>query len=436
MRMKRLSRRLRAYSTAFAVSLGTAFCLMVAGVALYFWQPAPPSTITIATGPAGSNFQLFAQRYKKILAKNGVNLVIVPSEGSLDNLKKLTAPKSQVDVAFVQGGIGGEVDSSDLRSLGSLFYEPIIIAYRMPQPIKLLSELQGKRIAIGANGSGTRGLSERLLRANGIQAGGSTTLLGLTGQAALDALNRNEIDALIMQDDTSSVDTMRKIMLAGDIRLFDFPQADAYVRRFRFLSKLELPPGSLDLGRNVPATSTNMLAATVELIARSDLHPALSDLLIEAAQEVHGNGTLFQRAGEFPAPLEHEYAISSDATRYYQSGKSYVYRHMPFWLASLSSRIVALIVPLAVIVFPALPFIPTLLGWRARSRISRHYWEVLEIERSAIEDKSPENREKLSDQLGAIEAAILSGRIPGYMVNEIHRLRQHILFVRGLLDNG
>ncbi len=436
MRMRGLSRRLRTYTTTVLLSLLALICASLAAVALYFWQPAPPSTITIAAGAVGSNFQVFAERYRKILARNGVTLVIVPSEGSLDNLKKLTQAGSKVDVAFVQGGLGGVIDTSDIRSLGSLFYEPIIIAYRNPQPIQRLSELQGKRIAIGSEGSGTRSLAERLLRLNGIQPGGPTTLLALTGQTALEALTRNDIDALIMQDDTASVETMRKIQLDSNLRLFDFPQADAYLRRFPFLSKLEMPAGSFDLGRNVPPASLVMLAATVELVARADLHPALSDLMIEAAREVHGRGGLFQRPGEFPAPLEHEYAISADAGRYYQSGKSLVYRHLPFWLASLASRIAALLVPIAVIIVPALPFIPTIIGWRAKSRIARHYWELLEIERSAILDKTPENRETLQRRLGGIEMAILSGRIPGYMVNEIHRLRQHITFVRSLLASS
>ena len=431
--MKSLYRRLRVYTTALLVTLAVA-CVVIAATGLYLWQPAPPSTITIATGPKGSNFQAFAERYKAILARNGVTLVILPSEGSLDNLKQLTEPGSKVDAALVQGGMGGAVDTGDIRSLGSLFYEPIIIAYRNSKPIQRLSELQGKRIAIGAEGSGTRFLADRLLKENGIQAGGPTSLLALTGQAALDALTANEVDALILQDDTTSVATIRKVLaLDGDVRLFDFPQAEAYLRRFRFLSKLELPAGSFDLGRNIPAAPVTLLASTVELVARSDLHPALSDLLIEAAREVHGGGGLFHKPGEFPAPLEHEYTVSDDATRYYQSGKSLVYRHMPFWLASLASRIGAFVVPLAVILVPMLPFIPSILGWRNKSRISRHYWELLEIERSAIEDKTKENQAKLQQRLGTIEAAILSGKIPGYMVNEIHRLRQHIAFVRTLL---
>jgi hypothetical protein len=87
-----------------------------------------------------------------------------------------------------------------------------------------------------------------------------------------------------------------------DLRTFDFVQGDAYVRRFRYLSKLELPPGSLDLGRNMPSKSLTLIAPTVELIARRDPHPALSDLLIEAARELHRYGRVYQGASHPTAP--------------------------------------------------------------------------------------------------------------------------------------
>src|SRR6185369_17587110 len=116
---------------------------------------------------------------------------------------------------------------------------------------------------------------------------------------------------------------------------FDFVQGDGYVRRFRYLTKLELPPGSLDLGKNTPAQTLTMVAPTVELLARPSLHPALSDLLLEAAQEVHGGSGLLKRKGEFPAALERDFPISAEATRYYKSGKTFLYRSLPFWLASL-----------------------------------------------------------------------------------------------------
>jgi hypothetical protein len=235
--------------------------------------------------------------------------------------------------------------------------------------------------------------------------------------------------------DSASPAVLRRILHAHGLRLFDFPQADAYLRRFRYLSKLEMPPGAFDLGANLPAKPLTLLAPTVELVARPDLHPALSDLLIEAAQEVHGHATLMQKAGEFPAPLEHEYPISQDAARYYKSGKSYAYRFLPFWLASLANRILVVLVPLVIILIPGLRLIPSLYGWRIRRHIHRRYGELMALERAALSPLLPEERAALLERLNEIEKSTITGKIPGSYADEAYILREHIKFVRERLAN-
>lgn len=403
-------------------------------VAFYFVQPAPPSTITISSGPDKSIFRSVAEKYRAILARNGIKLEILPSDGSLDNLRRLTDANAHVDVGFVQGGVATGSDIGNVVSLGSVFYEPLAIVYRNPRPLQRLSELSGKRIAIGPEGSGTRFLALALLKANEIQPHGSTRLVDFAGVPAVEALLKHQIDAVFLMGDSAAPATIRQVLHTKGIRLFDFPQADAYLRRFRYLSKLEFPPGSFDLGTNLPPTPTVMLAPTVELVARAGLHPALSDLLIETAKEVHGRATLLQRAGEFPAPLEHEYPISDDAARYYKSGKSFAYRHLPFWLASLTDRILVMLVPIIIVLIPGLRLVPTLYGWRIRMRIYRRYGELMALERSALAPVLPKNRAALLARLNEIERSIITGKIPGSFANETYVLRQHIKFVRERLS--
>jgi TRAP-type uncharacterized transport system substrate-binding protein len=399
-------------------------------VAFHFLKPAPPTTLTISSGPEGSLFRATAEKYRAILARSGITLKILPSEGSLDNLKRLADPDGEVDIAFVQGGMASRVDADAVESLGSIFYEPLVIVYRSPHPIQRLSELAGKRIAIGPDGSGTHFLALALLKANGIQPGGRTRLLDAADAAALDALQKRQADAAFLMGDSASPAVLRRILHARGLRLFDFPQADAYLRRFRYLSKLEMPPGAFDLGANLPAKPLTLLAPTVELVARPDLHPALSDLLIEAAQEVHGHATLLQKAGEFPAPLEHEYPISQDAARYYKSGKSYAYRFLPFWLASLTNRILVVLVPLVIVLIPGLRLIPSLYGWRIRRHIHRRYGELMALERATLAPLLPEERAALLERLNDIEKSTITGKIPGAYAGEVYVLREHIKFVR------
>jgi hypothetical protein len=413
-----------------AFTLGPVVVLSVAAIWAAYWfvRPAPPDTIVITAGPEGSSFQAHAERYRRILARNGVHLLILSSRGSLENLKRLADPAFTVEVGFVQGGVSEGVNIDGLYSLGSMFHQPLAVFYTGPR-IAQLSQLKGRRVAIGAEGSGAHVLALALLKANGIEPGGPTALLDLAGQDAVDALKERRADAAFLMGDSVAGQAMRKLMDAPGIRLFEFPQAEGYTRRFRYLNKLELPMGSIDLGRNIPPRALQLIAPTVELIAREDLHPALSDLLIEAATEVHGKATTLARAGEFPAPIEKEFPISSDATRYYRSGKGFLYRYLPFWVASLVDRLAVLIVPVLVILVPGMRIAPALYRWRVGSRIYRWYGALLALERD-VRVHSAEDREELLKRLAEVEQGVSRIKVPLSFAGELYVLREHVNFVR------
>ncbi len=419
---------------ALAQTLGPV--LVVSAIVIFagwhFVRSGPPRKLTIASGPAGSRFNMAAQQYQKILAHNGITLEIVSTEGSLDNLNRLLSAHAGVDIALVQSGIAtaAEIDTSDLKSLGSMFYVPLTIFYRSPTVLERLSQLRGHRIAIGPSGSGTRFLALALLKANEIDAEGQTRLLDLEGEAARTALLSQQADAIFLTGDSAAPETIRELLHSPGIRLFEFSQADAYVRRFHYLSKLELPQGSFDLGENLPPTRLTMLAPTAELLAHASLNPALSDLLIEAATEVHGRATLMQDAGQFPTPLIHDLPISSDAARYYKSGKSFTYRYLPFWVASLLDRAVVSLLPIVLVVIPALRYLPSLYNWRVQRRINRRYRQIMALERQSLGALSPEQRAALIEGLSQIEKSVIAHKIPGSHAEQLYVLREHMQFVR------
>ena len=415
----------------FVLLVGLAFWL-----AYHYVQPAPPDTIVMAGGRPGTIFYNYAERYRAALERKDIRLEIVPSEGSLSNLKRLADPKSKVDVAFVQGGLARLGEPDKVVSLGSVFYAPVVVFYRAKKPIARLAELEGRSIAIGREGSGTRALAETLLKANGIEKGGKTTLVDLEGQDSADALMRGSVDAAFLTGDSASGANIGKLTRTPGVRMFDFGQADAYVKRFNYLSKLEIPAGSFDLGKNIPDKELTLLATTVELVAKPDLHPALSDLLIETAREVHGRATLLQKAGEFPSSVEREYRLSDDAKRYYQSGKSFWYRHLPFWLANLVDRTIILLVPIAVLLLPGLKIVPQLYTLRVRQRIYGRYGELMAIERAVFEPNTPEQRADLTRRLDDLEKRVVRLKLPAWWADELYALKNHIGFVRRRLEAG
>jgi TRAP-type uncharacterized transport system substrate-binding protein len=406
-------------------------CAVLVWAALHFVRAAPPHTLTISSGPKGSSFETIAQSYNKILARSGIQLKVIPSEGSLDNLNRIADPKSHIDIALVQSGLTTNADTDDLESLGGVFHEPLFIFYRSPKPLQRLSELSSQHIAIGPEGSGTRYLALALLKANEIEPKGSTRLSDLEGEAARAALLHRQVDAIFLTGDSASPATIVEMLHTDGIRLFDFQQANAYVRRFSYLSKLTVPAGAFDLGENLPPADISLLAPTVELVAHSNLHPALCDLLIEAATQVHGHASLLQTVGQFPNPSIHTFPISSEAARYYKSGdRSFIYRYLPFWLASVLSRLLVVIVPLFVVIVPSLRYAPLLYRWRIDSRIHRRYGELMELERQALGALSDDRRAELLKQLEAIEKSVISRRMPGSHAEQVYVLREHIDFVR------
>lgn len=418
-----------------AAALCASLLIILATVIAVFWffHSAPPDTLVITSGPEGSIFQRNAEKFRQILARNGVKLKILPSQGSQENVRRLNDPSFHVDIGFVQGGVSEGLDLDKLVSLGSLYTEPLLVFYRGSASIDVLSRLKGKRISIGPSGSGSRPLALALLAANGIEPGGPTTLLDLDAEDAAGALLAGKADAVFLTGDSAPPQLMRKLLRTPSIRLLNFTQADGYTRRIRYLNKLVLPEGTIDFGMNIPAHDVYLIGPTVELIARDNLHPALSDLLLEAAREVFGNAGLFRRQGEFPAPLEHEFRISHDANRFYKSGKTFFYRYLPYWLASLVNRTLVVVVPMVVVLLPGLRTIPALFRWRIKLRLYRWYRALLILEKDLISRLTPEEKKDLLDRVDQIEEEVNKMKVPASFADQFYVLRGHIGFVRDRL---
>ncbi len=397
--------------------------------AVAFVRPAPPSTIHMLGGPEGSSYRSNAERYKKIIEGFGVKVEVLPSRGGLDNLQRLADPADPADVGFVQAGMTDGVDIAPLVSLGSLFAQPLMVYYRGPDQVERLSQLKGKRVAVGPRGSGTRALALKLLKANDIEPD-AEGLLELGGEEAASALVAGTLDAAFLMGDSATPKIMRRLRDTPGIEMMNFRQAAGYVRKFPFLSRLELPEGAMDLGRNHPPHPYQLIGPTVELVARKDLHPALSDLLIGAARQVHGRAGLYRDAGQYPAPLERDFPISADAERYYKSGGQFLYRRLPFWLANLVDRTLVVVVPLLVLIVPVTRVAPALYRWRVRSRIYRVYGALMAIEREMLARPTPEQRQALERRLDEIEERVNDIKTPLSHADQLYVLREHVSLVR------
>jgi len=408
-------------------------------IASRFVQPGPPRHVVISTGAASGAYHLFAERYREILAKNGITLELRPSSGSIENIGRLKSDDSGVDIAFVQAGVVQEDEDSELMSLGNVYYEPVWVFYRGEQTLDRLTQLHDKRIAIGGESSGTQLLALQLLIASGFTTD-DKNLLTLSGDASLAALQNGEVDAVFFIAAPEALAIEQLLQLPG-VKLMSFTQAEAYARRLPYLSVVSLPEGGVDLVKNIPPRDTLLVAPTAHLVARARLHPALVSLLAQVLKEVHGRPSLFAKSGEFPSFRDHDFPLSEEAERYYKSGAPFLQRYLPFWIAVFVDRAFVLLIPLIALLIPALRFMPTLYSWRIRSRIVKLYGELKflegEIRRHAALQGTPkfaaEGAPEFAKRLDAIEEKANARPIPLSYTNELYELRSHINLVRDVL---
>lgn len=403
-------------------------------VAYQFVRPAPPRHVTMSTGSQNGAYYAYAQRYAELLAVNGITLEVKSSAGSLENLERLK--RNEADIALIQGGVSETAAAaadggSDLRSLGSVAYEPVWVFYRSAHRIDKLHQLSGQRIAVGEEGSGIRGLALQLLEANEIATSGKD-LLPAAGLNAAEALQQGQIDAAFIVA-APEAPVVQVLLRSPGVRVMSFTQADAYTHRFPFLSRIVLPRASVDLVRDTPPRDTVLLATTANVIVRENLHPALASLLLQAMSETNGKSGFFQRAGEFPAYKDQSFALSSDAERYYKSGPPFLQRYLPFWIAVLVERLFVLIVPVVVLLLPLLRIAPSIYAWRVRSKIFRCYGDLKFMENELRRNYDPARHGEYLTRLDRLEDDTHARNIPLGFSDLLYTLREHINLVRDKL---
>lgn len=346
---------------------------------LEYLVPAPPAEITIATGSPNQTYEAIGKKYRDILARSRVDVVVRNTPGAIENLRLLNDPNSGVQVAIVQGGVGNREKYPNLMSLGRVTYQFFWIFYRGTETLSDLRELKGKRVALGLEGAGGRALAEDILRLGGVDSN-NTTLLGQTVPQATNDLKAGTIDAMFL---TIAADSplLRNLLTTPEIKLMSLSRAEALPRIYPYVVRFVVPQGLFDWDKNIPSSDITIVATTLNIMVRKDFHPALIGLLAQAMVETHSTSGIFQQAGEFPTQIDPEYPMSEIARDFYREGPSFLNRYLPFWMTSYAKRTIAVLVAIFAIVLPLFNYAPRLYRWYFRERIIKLYRRLRTIER-------------------------------------------------------
>ena len=425
----------------FAVA---AVCLALVAVIVLALRPGIPRKVVMTTGFKGSAYQQFALDYRAILARHGVTLELRESRGAPQNLKALDDPRSGVDVGFLQSGVlnGGRtftaglresigVEHPDLVALASTFYEPLWIFHRLPNDPVVLSELAGKRIAIGGPDTGTQVLLKQILPVGGLELG-AFDAREVGGKEAIAALAAGQLDVVMLVTAENSP-LLAQLAAVPGVKLMSLAHADALTRRFPWLARLTLPRGGLDLARDLPPRDVTLVSSTAALVARRDLHPAIVLMLLEAANETHAEAGTFQRQKEFPSVEHLELPIQRDAEKYIVEGPSFLLEHLPFAVATLVRRL-SFILPVAALLFSILKYAPKGYAWWIDRRIYRVYGQLRTIEDELDRAGSSCDIAPWIALLARVDEHVARLPTPLGYSDRLYTLRQHADFVRERLE--
>ena len=400
-------------------------------VTYQFVAPAPPRNIIIGTGSPKGAYFAFGKKYSELFAKEGISLEVKITAGSAENLKLLEADSDGVDIAFIQGGMAALAKTEKLVSLGSLYFEPLWIFHQKDLTLHRLSDLKGLRVAVGEEGSGTNILAMQLLGLNGITAK-NTRLLSYGPIQAAERLLKGEIDvAFFVTTHRSSY--LRPLLISKSITLMGLERAEAYALRYHYLHVLKLPEGVIDFQENIPSHDLTLVAPSTQLVARSDLHPALIELFLQTAEKVHESGGGFERRGEFPAPKYLDFELSPEAKRFYQSGPLFLQRYLPFWVANFLNRMKIMLLPLLALLYPLFKLMPPIYRWRMRSRIYRWYSELESADPEMHKEDLTVNLDEYLLMLDNLEKKVSNISVPPAYSEELYSLRLHIDRLRNKL---
>ncbi|MFM7330543.1 MAG: TAXI family TRAP transporter solute-binding subunit [Brachymonas sp.] len=412
------------------------------GITRYL-SPSPPRSVIMTTGAADGAYHAFGEKYKTYLKANGIELVLQPSAGSVQNLQRLQ--QNQAQLGLVQGGLGflsldpeQDAEKTPLRSLGVVGYEPLWIFVPQAQSATYAQGLQGlkaKRVAVGAEGSGTRKVALDVLGAYELSAT-NTTLDARSGSAGAQALIDKQIDALILVAAPQSA-VVQQLLERADISLVSLAQAEGLARRLPYLSLISLKAGSVSPARNVPSRDIALLTTSANLVENGSVHPAIAYLMLEASRQVHQSATLLSRPGEFPHVRGTDFPVADEAQRYYKDGRPFLQRYLPFWAANALQRLLLILIPLAAVGIPVLKLIPAALEFKERSRLYARYGQLLKLEtRLRQSPMSPEEIKAARTQLDEIERSVSRTKFGLEFTDRVYTLRQHVEFVRAQLSTS
>ena len=397
-------------------------------MALHFLVPPPPKKIVIATGSQTGQYYRLGNEYKTLLEKNGVQVEVLVTKGSIENLELLNDPKHKVDLAFVQSGTSSSKEFPQTQSLAGVFYEPLWVVYRaqsfkdLKNPPDKIEDLIRKNVSLGIPGSGTRKLVEHVFEQDQLKTN-LPNLIELGTDQSLEKLKAGEIDAMFISVNNRA-QIMQKIFADPNLKIMSFSKAYGYPPRIKGLSVLTVRRATLDIMNDSPDRDILLLTSTAELVSRKDIHPAISSLVMDLSSDLLSKADILSNENVFPSPNHLSFDVNEDAQKVMRDGPGFLHRYLPFWVAVWVDRLIRVAIPLLAILIPLFNFLPSILEYRMKFKFAAIYKELRALEN--VIQKGNYDQLQIDQDLQALNQRSMRLKVSQFNTKDIYDLLAHI----------
>ena len=408
-----------------------AVVITVAALWLLSRDLLPPTTVRFAAGIEDGGYWQIATKYRDILAKDGIDLKLIATAGSVENARLMA--DGEADAALLQGGMAA---SDGIETLGAVFTEPFLIFARPTAGVDVPSnpaQWSKLRIAAGREDSGTRAAAQTFLNAAGLPDN-ANTLLPLGGADAAQALTSGDADVALFVAPLSAP-YLAPVLADEDATLLQLEHLVALSRRMPQSIRVDVPSGAFALDPPLPPRERQLLGLVARIVAQPELHPAIVDRLVEAAREVHKPGDVITPEGKFPSMDNTSLPQNSYARDLIADGPSPLTAFLPYWVVAQISRFAILLLPIVFLLLPFLRTLPGLYKWSIRNRVFRHYTRIREIDEAAADTEDPQKLRALESELAGLDREIASLKLPLTYRGFAYDARLHIDLLRKRVAN-
>jgi TRAP transporter TAXI family solute receptor len=366
--------------------------VFVLAAAVLWWSLGGSSAarpLVLATGPEGGAYRALGGALARLIESEGLSpsVTVRATEGSRENMALLAG--GQVDLAILQSDTEGDAAA---RLISPLFEEAlhVLVSARVAEEVSAIGDLAGRRLSIGATGSGTRQVGERILDHFEIRPARD---LEVEPTEAASLLESGELDAAFVLTALPSP-ALARVARRGTMRFLSLGdaqeqgnEADALALVFPRLHATTIPRGTYG---SLPRESVRTVGVKAQLVAHRDLDDELVQAIAAALFGQRGSLNDTPHDLSFGDLLKESYTPGTSDPPYHPGALAYYERFQPPFLVEYAE-------PMSLAFTLLLAFwsgVLAIRGWVRRARKNRIDAYYLEVVRDAP-DLSQAHREEL-----------------------------------------